>query len=110
MYIFNQRLSQIRQERRLTIKELAIVANVPVPSMNNYIKCREAPYDVLIRLSDYLNVSIEWMIGKSDDYTTVKETEDFSKASADYMRYSDGVNDLIRRIKESEGKENEKSV
>ena len=99
--IFNQRLSQIRYERRLTIKDLADAVNIPVPSMANYLKDREAPYEVLIKISNYFDVPVDYLIGKTDDYVVAKEIRIPSHINNDYMRgYSDGVNDLIKRINE----------
>lgn len=65
-----ERLVEIRKSRNLTQKQLAAGVNISEVGLQNYENGRRKPaYDVLIALADFLNVSMDYLCGRSDDPT-----------------------------------------
>lgn len=65
-----ERLVEIRKSRNLTQKQLAAGVNISEVGLQNYENGRRKPaYDVLIALADFLNVSLDYLCGRSDDPT-----------------------------------------
>ena len=65
-----ERLVEIRKSRNLTQKQLAAGVNISEVGLQNYENGRRKPaYDVLIALADFLNVSLDYLVGRSDDPT-----------------------------------------
>lgn len=67
---FSERLTELRKENNLTQKQLANDLNLSEVGIQNYEGKRRKPaYDVLIALADYFDVSIDYLVGRSDDPT-----------------------------------------
>ena len=65
---FSERLTELRKENNLTQKQLANDLNLSEVGIQNYEGKRRKPaYDVLIALADYFDVSIDYLVGRSDD-------------------------------------------
>lgn len=61
---FGQRLKQIRKKRKITQKELAEALNVGQSTIANYENNTRFPGELpLKQLSDYLNVSVDYLLG-----------------------------------------------
>ena len=62
-----KRLVQIRNERHLTQKQVADGVGLSTIAIQNYESGRRKPaYDVLISLADYFDVSLDYLVGRSD--------------------------------------------
>lgn len=58
-----KRLCDLRRDRGLTVKALALRAGVPVPSMECYLAGRNRPgADALIRLATALDIQVQWLL------------------------------------------------
>ena len=58
----------MREDRDLTQRELSKVLNCSQQVYSNYeLGQRDIPTDILIRLSNYYNVSVDYILGISDD-------------------------------------------
>ena len=69
---FNQRLKQLRQRRKLTQSELADILGLKPTAISNYESKRNEPsFDKLIALSQYFDVSCDYLLGISDAYLPV---------------------------------------
>lgn len=64
---FGERLKQLRSEKNLTQKQLASETGTSERGLQNYeMGIRKPAYDVLIALADYFNVSLDYLVGRSD--------------------------------------------
>lgn len=68
MYVFDQRLKALRKEKGVTQKQLAEAIGITERGLQGYeIKDRKPGYDALIALADYFDVSLDYLVGRSDD-------------------------------------------
>jgi transcriptional regulator with XRE-family HTH domain len=82
---FNERLKQLRIERKLTQTDLAKLLNVKPTAVSNYESGRNEPsYEKLKILADYFNISLDYLLGLSDETFPIagnivdKDTYEFS--------------------------------
>jgi transcriptional regulator with XRE-family HTH domain len=64
-----QRLHQLAVQHGLTIKEMAEKSGIPKSSLEGYMRLRGAKrpgVDALIAIADAMDVSIDWLVGRSD--------------------------------------------
>ena len=65
---FNERLSSILAEQGLTQRELAGMCGVDETSMSRYVNGSRKPcMDVLVRIAEKLNVSVEYLTGNEEE-------------------------------------------
>ena len=65
---FQTRLIDIRRSHGLTQKQLAAEINISEVALQNYEGGRRKPaFDVLISLADFFDVSLDYLVGRSDD-------------------------------------------
>lgn len=61
------RLKQLRKERNISQLKLALDLNMNQNSISRYENLeREADYETLIKFADYFNVSLDFLLGRSD--------------------------------------------
>lgn len=71
MYEF--RLKFLREEHGISQLKLAIDLNMNQNSISRYENhVREADYLTLIRFADYFNVSIDYLLGRTDNPQTLR--------------------------------------
>lgn len=64
---FNDRLKTLRDDRGFTQRQLAEVLNITVSSVSHYENgSRQPGIEVLIRMADVLNVSVDYLVGSAD--------------------------------------------
>ncbi|MDE5770634.1 MAG: helix-turn-helix domain-containing protein [Ruminococcus sp.] len=64
------RLKELRKSKRITQQRLAIELNLNQNSISRYESGeREADYQTLIALSDYFQVSIDYLLERTDNPT-----------------------------------------
>jgi len=62
------RLRELRTKRRISQVKLALDLNMNQNSISRYETGeREADYDTLIALADYFGVSLDYLLGRTDD-------------------------------------------
>lgn len=62
------RLKELRKERHLSQIKLSIDLNMNQNTISRYESLtREADYETLILFSDYFNVSIDYLLGRTDN-------------------------------------------
>ena len=62
------RLKELRKKRRMTQQRLAIELNMTQNSISRYENgVREADYQTLIKFADFFNVSIDYLLERSDN-------------------------------------------
>ena len=73
MYFMYKRIRDLREDRDLTQRELARMLNCSQQVYSNYeLGQRDIPTDILIKLSDFYNVSIDYIPGINDNPTIQK--------------------------------------
>lgn len=61
------RLKELRQEHNKTQKEVADFLNVKQNTYSQYEnEKRQVPVDILMRLADYYDVSVDYLLGRAD--------------------------------------------
>lgn len=67
------RLKQLRKERRISQVKLAMDLNMNQNSISRYENGeREADYETLIAFADYFGVSVDYLLGRTDNPDTAK--------------------------------------
>lgn len=68
MTTFPERIIQIKNDKKLMQKDIAANIGVHVRTYQYYEKGQKEPtLSVLIALADYFNVSLDYLVGRSDD-------------------------------------------
>lgn len=68
MNTFGDRLKSLRQSHNLTQKQMAIKFDMTERAYQRYEGNQSTPhYNTLIALADYFDVSIDFLVGRSDD-------------------------------------------
>lgn len=67
MLNFSERLKELRKSKNLTQKQLAQFIGTSERGIQNYeTGVRKPTFDILIILADYFNVSVDFLIGRTD--------------------------------------------
>lgn len=65
---FSSRLKQLRTSNNLTLEQLGNAVGSTRGTMGNFENGNKKPsLDMLIKLADYFNVSIDYLVGRTDD-------------------------------------------
>lgn len=65
--ILARRLKQCRTEKGLTQREVAIYCDLTEKAYQNYeLTTREPKLEILLRIADFFDVSIDYLVGKTD--------------------------------------------
>lgn len=64
--VFGDRITELREEAKLTQEELADKIGITRAALSHYEKNRREPdYETLKKIADYFNVSTDWLLGRS---------------------------------------------
>lgn len=67
MSLFSERFKQLKEETpKMTLKELSQKLDITVPNLSYYMNGREPNYDTLIKIANYYDVTVDWLIGRTD--------------------------------------------
>lgn len=76
MLSLGERLANLRENLGLTQKELAAKLNVGRSTISGYEKGTTQPsYDVLIKLADFFDVSLDYLFGRTEIKASMKKLE-----------------------------------
>ena len=65
--ILAKRLKECRTNRGVTQQEVAIYCDITEKTYQNYeLMTREPKLEILIRIADYYDISLDWLVGRSD--------------------------------------------
>lgn len=68
-----KRIRDLREDRDITQKEMAKALNCSQQVYSNYeLGQRDIPTDILIKLSKFHKVSVDYILGLSDDPKSIK--------------------------------------
>lgn len=74
---FSERLKELRKQAHLTQVELAGKLGIVQSSYADWERGRKKPtQDNLVKIAQILNVSVDYLVGNSDEENTNKELED----------------------------------
>lgn len=74
--IFGERLKELRKLRNITQTQLANELNVAIGTVGNWeTGQREPALDMVIRVADYFNVSVDYLVGQTDNKESVLITQ-----------------------------------
>ena len=66
--ILSDRLKQCRKEKSLTQADVARICSITEKAYQNYeIMTREPKLDILIRIADVYEVSLDYLVGRTDN-------------------------------------------
>lgn len=70
MLSISERLKQLRLARNLTQKQLALSIDASERGIQNYeLGVRAPTVEILVSLADYFDVSLDYLVGRSQDPT-----------------------------------------
>ena len=65
---FSARLVQLRKSRGITQRQLANELGISELAVQHYEAQRRKPaYDILLALADFFDISLDYLVGRSDD-------------------------------------------
>ncbi len=68
MFIFGEHLKNLRKSRNITQKQLALGIGASERGIQQYeLGERKPTYDMLIALADYFDVSLDYLVGRSEN-------------------------------------------
>ena len=80
------RLKELREEFRVSRKELAKYLGQSYQSIAKYeAGTRKPDYNTLLRIANYFNVSIEYLLGETDDRRIRKNADEIKQRMEDYF-------------------------
>jgi transcriptional regulator with XRE-family HTH domain len=66
--LFAQRLATLRRERKLSLQQLGDAIGKTNQAISLFEKGKGLPsFEVLCQLADYFDVSLDYLVGRSDD-------------------------------------------
>lgn len=66
--MFHTRLTELRKSNNVTQKQLADNLNLSEVAIQNYERERRKPtFDILIAIADYFDVSLDYLVGRTDN-------------------------------------------
>lgn len=81
MATFAERLKELRKEKHLTIEQLANNTGIAKSTISRYENGREPKGDIIRLLTEYFDISIDYLMGTSDVRTPSTETVKEQKLS-----------------------------
>ena len=72
--MFDNRLEILRKERKMTQQDVANALGLPTTTYRNYEKDeREPSSEILVNISKLYDVSIDWLLGRSEYRNSIEE-------------------------------------
>lgn len=91
------RIKELRIAKNITQKDLALYLNVAQPTLSGWeIGIRQADYINLKKLSEYFNVSIDYLLGYTDNPNPPEEKEPATQP----LPYSPRILSLAEKIEQ----------
>ncbi|WP_026176826.1 helix-turn-helix domain-containing protein [Desulfurispora thermophila] len=66
--VFSMRLRQLRKANNLTLEQLGNAIGMRKSSLSDIENCKQPiSFDAAIRIADFFDVSLDYLVGRSDD-------------------------------------------
>lgn len=89
-------LKKIREENNLNQKELSIKLNRTIACISSWETGKTEPsIDDLIKLADILNVTTDYLVGRTDEYGFMRTQKQYSKSEIEIL-------DILQKINKEE--------
>jgi transcriptional regulator with XRE-family HTH domain len=94
---YGERIKEVRLSRDLRQAETAIFFGVSTSAIGSYERCeRQPPFEFLVKYADYFEVSLDYLLGRSDEKLTAEAyqqqtTLDLSETLQKHSITLDGV-------------------
>ncbi len=99
---FGNRLKNLRSEKRITGEELGKILNVTKVAVSNWESDRRFPdQNTLKNIADYFDVSVDYLLCRSDARNTINDKVNTSNTTFDIIENSDAnkkVKELMKKI------------
>lgn len=96
--MFKERLKKLRESKKLTQSELATALNIGRASISNYeLGTRTPDIDTLVKISDYFNVTTDYLTGKSN-FRTIEDEYMYRKNNKLLESDYDDIDEKIREF------------
>ena len=70
---FRERLKELLEEKQIKYNSVAQQTEIPVTTLSNYINRGSIPSaEQLIKLANYFNCSIDYLVGREDDFGIIQ--------------------------------------
>lgn len=94
---FGQRLKQLIRENHMTQRQLAGELSMAPTTLSGYANdCREPDLPTLIRFADYFQVSVDYLIGYSDNPSRAEASHD--QGAEQLLGYYEKLTPETRRL------------
>lgn len=81
---FAERLQELREDKSISRKELSRILNITISALGMYERGRREPnIEMLIKLADYFNVSLDFLVGRTFNKINTRELLDALKIKKD---------------------------
>jgi transcriptional regulator with XRE-family HTH domain len=84
MAVFENRLKSLREELGKSQNEVAKAIGTTGQNLYHYENGREPNYTILMKLAEFFNVSVDYLIGYSNDKIIMKKTESNDYVEIDF--------------------------
>lgn len=90
------RMKQLREERHLTMREASKRLEIPYTTYVNYEKgLREPNSEMLIRIANFFNTSIDYLLGRSDSRVNESILDTVNAIDEDILRGTGNIQDAL---------------
>ncbi len=91
------RLSELRNEKKLSQRDMAKAFNVSQSTYNNWENANTQPsIEQLISLADFFEVSVDYLIGNSDDFGLINKNDRLSFEQQKLLKLYEQSNEQTR--------------
>jgi transcriptional regulator with XRE-family HTH domain len=91
--IFQERLKYLRSKRGITQEQLAVALDIPPTTIRRLETVNSLPRrDRLDAIADFFNVSVDYLLGRTDDETPLQRN---NPRSIDQLSFDDDINIAI---------------
>lgn len=104
--LFNKRLRILRKKQKISQKDFAKILGVSNVVLSRYENGERKPdYDILIKIAEYFDVSVDYLLGKSD-IKNMEHKDDFETFINDpeletwYRELPESDEEELRQMKE----------
>lgn len=96
---FAEILQELREDKNISRKALAAKLNISVSTLGMYEQGRREPnIDMLIKIADYFNVSIDFLVGRKFRDNDMQLLEEAFNLKKKIMRLSPDIKDIVEYI------------
>lgn len=107
---FAERLQELREDKSISRKELSRILNITISALGMYERGRREPnIEMLIKLADYFNVSLDFLVGRTFNKINTRELLDALKIKKDIDSLPYESKMIVKYILEMNIKKNENS-